>query len=344
MACKALIPVILGDRNRPPTALDFTERLPAASRGSMIAGMKEWNVSEAEAGLTVLELLQRRLPGVPTGYLRQLLRGGKVRRAGQSLAADTRMPAGSRLSLPDSRRLTELLQAAERTVEILAETPGLLVAFKPAGLAVHSSVGHEQDNLTDRVRALIRQRQAPFKIAPAHRLDVETSGPVVFGKGAKAIAGLGRQFMEQRVEKVYLGLVAGAMPASGLLTSPVPAKDKLKEASTAFRTLGTGSGYSLLELDLQTGRTHQIRRQLADAGHPLAGDSRYRGASPQGLSRLFLHCCRLSLCDPFTQSPVESVSELPAALAGVLTALGIIVPGIASSGQISSPAQSQSLR
>src|SRR5512134_3687270 len=103
----------------------------------MIAGMKEWIVSEAEAGLTVLELLQQRLPGVPTAYLRQLLRGGKVKQAGQSLAADSQLPAGGRLTLPDSRRLAELRQAAGKTVEILAETPSLLVAFKPAGLAVH---------------------------------------------------------------------------------------------------------------------------------------------------------------------------------------------------------------
>jgi RluA family pseudouridine synthase len=285
--------------------------------------MHEWIVNEAEAGLTVLELLQQRLPGVPTAYLRQLLRGGKVREAGQALAAGSRLPAGGRLTLPDSRRLAELQQAAERTVEILAETPNLLVAFKPAGLAVHRGVGHEQDNLTERMQALMRQRHEKFRIAPAHRLDAETSGPVIFGKGTKAIAGLGKLFMEQRVEKVYLALVAGAMPASGLLTSPVPAKEKLKESTTAFRTLAAAGGYSLLELRLQTGRTHQIRRQLADAGHPLAGDRRYRGPAPRGLDRLFLHCSRLALHDPFDHRPVNIVSNLPAELTALLAALGM---------------------
>ena len=289
----------------------------------MIAGMNEWMVSEVEAGLTVLEFLQQRLPGTPTAYLRQLLRGGKVRQAGQALAADSRLPAGARLTLPDSRRLAELRRAAERTVEILAETPNLLVAFKPAGLAVHRGVGHEQDNLTERVQALMRQRHERFRIAPIHRLDVETSGPVIFGKGTKAIAGLGKQFMEQRVEKTYLALVAGAMHASGLLTSPVPAKEKLKESTTAFRTLATRSGYSLLELQLQTGRTHQIRRQLADAGHPLAGDRRYRGPAPRGLNRLFLHCARLALHDPFDNTSVTIVSDLPAELIASLAALGM---------------------
>jgi RluA family pseudouridine synthase len=295
----------------------------------MMSGMNELTIHEAETGLTVLEILQRRLPGAPAAYLRQLLRSGKVRAAGRPLDAGSRLPADARLTLPDSRRLAELLQAAERTVEILAESPSLLVAFKPAGLAVHSGVGHEEDNLTERVRALMHRRHAPFKVAPAHRLDAETSGPVIFGKGDRAIAGLGKQFMERRVEKFYLALVAGKMLGSGLLTSPVPAKEKLKEATTAFRTLAAGGGYSLLELHLQTGRTHQIRRQLADAGHPLAGDARYRGPTPAGLNRLFLHCSRLSLHDPLAQTPVTIVSELPAELAAALSALGM---GAAAAG------------
>jgi RluA family pseudouridine synthase len=299
----------------------------------MIAGMNEWTISEAETGFTVLEILQRRIPGAPAAYLRQLLRSGKVREAGQPLDADSRLPAGARLTLPDSRRLAEFRQAAGRTVELLAETPSLLVAFKPAGLAVHRGVGHEEDNLTERVRALMRRRHEPFKVAPIHRLDVETSGPVIFGKGDRAIAGLGKQFMERRVEKIYLALVAGTMPASGLLTSPVPAKTKLKEATTAFRTLAAGSGYSLLELHLQTGRTHQIRRQLADAGHPLAGDARYRGPTPAGLKRLFLHCSRLSLHDPVDQTPVDIVSELPAELAAALSALGMGTPDACAPGR-----------
>lgn len=291
-----------------------------------MAGMTEWMVSEAEAGLTVLEFLQGRLPGAPTAYLRQLLRGGKVRQGGQALGAGCGLPAGARLTLPDSRRLAELRQAAGRAVEVLGETGSLLVAFKPAGLAVHRGVGHEEDNLTERVRALMRQRREPFRIAPIHRLDAETSGPVIFGKGARAVAGLGKQFMERQVEKTYLALMAGAMPASGLLTSPVPAKEKLKESTTAFRTLGAGGGYSLLELQLQTGRTHQIRRQLADAGHPLAGDRRYRGPAPRGLNRLFLHCARLALHDPFDHTPLNIVSALPAELMASLAALGMEWP------------------
>jgi 23S rRNA-/tRNA-specific pseudouridylate synthase len=103
----------------------------------------------------------------------------------------------------------------------------------------------------------------------------------------------------------------------------VPAKEKLKESTTVFRTLAAAGGYSLLELQLQTGRTHQIRRQLADAGHPLAGDRRYRGPAPRGLDRLFLHCSRLALHDPFDHTPVNIVSDLPAVLTALLAALGM---------------------
>jgi len=285
--------------------------------------MNEWIVDETEAGLTALEFLQQRLPDVPRAYLRQLLRAGKVRLNGERVAGDSRLPPGGRLLLPDSRRLADLRKETTRRVEILAETPSLLVVFKPAGLAVHRGAGHEEDNLADRVQSLMRQRHERFRIAPAHRLDVETSGPVIFGKGARAIAGLGRQFMERQVAKGYLALVAGAMPASGLLDSPVPAKAKFKESVTVFRTLAGKNGYSLLELQLLTGRTHQIRRQLADAGHPLAGDRRYRGPAPAGLDRLFLHCFRLALHDPFDQRPVNIFSDLPTDLLAMLAVLGI---------------------
>jgi len=291
----------------------------------MIAGMTRWMVNEDEAGLTVLEFLQQRLPGAPTGYLRQLLRGGKVRQNGQVLGDDSSLSAGAQVAIPDSRRLEELRTAAERSVEVLCETDSLLVAFKPAGLAVHLGVGHE-DNLTQRVQELMRQRRAPFKVAPVHRLDVETSGPVIFGKGARAIAGLGRQFMDRQVEKVYFALAAGELAASGQLTSPVPAKEKLKTAAASFQRIEARGGYSLLELQLHTGRTHQIRRQLADAGHPLAGDRRYRGPSPRGLSRLFLHCTKLVLRDPFDHTTISISSSLPAELVALLAALGMGAP------------------
>jgi len=291
----------------------------------MIAGMHTWTVNDEEAGLDPLQFLQKRVPAAPLAYLRQLLRSGKILREGLPLTADSSLQTGDRVALPDSRRLAELSRCAP-PLEILCETGHLLVVYKPAGVAVHRGLGHEEDNLAERVKQLVRKRREPFMVAPVHRLDAETSGPVIFGKGARAVAELGRMFMARRVEKFYLALVSGNPGEAGELTSPVPAKGRLKESKTLFRTLATGGGYSLLELQLQTGRTHQIRRQLADAGHRLAGDRRYRGPTPAGLERLFLHCSQLTLTDPFDGTLLHIGSPLPAELLATLAALDIAPP------------------
>lgn len=285
--------------------------------------MRELTVNQGEEGLTVLELLQRRIPAAPPAYLRQLLRGGRVRCEGLPLPGDAVLRAGMRLALPASRRIEDFLATS---LDILLETPDLLVAFKPAGLAVHRGSGHEEDNLLLRLQALLKARRAPYMVAPVHRLDAGTSGPVLFGKGRRAVAALGQLFMTDQVEKVYLALVAGEMTGCGTLSSPVPAKGKLKEAQTGYRTVATGNGYALLELRLHSGRTHQIRRQLAAAGHPLAGDRRYGGPLPNGLGRLFLHCRRLAFSDPF-DGPLRAVeAPLPEDLAATLRSLGIAPP------------------
>lgn len=287
----------------------------------------EWSLTDKEDGMGALEVLRERIPEAPLSYLRQLLRRGKVRRDGQPLAETSVLRAGERITLPDSRRLGELLASPPTgKVEILFESRELLVVFKPAGLATHRGKGHEEDNLLERVRELMKKRRAPFTVAPVHRLDAGTSGPVLFAKGRRAAALLGKIFREDQVEKVYLGLSAGKLPGSGVLCSPVPAKGKEKEARTSFSVLASGSGFSLLEIRLHDGRTHQIMRQLADAGHPLAGDRRYGGPLLPGLGAPFLHCRRLALRDPFSGEPLAIESLLPAGLQAVLHSLGIDPP------------------
>lgn len=277
--------------------------------------MKEIICTAEEEGLTAMQLLQARIPAAPTGYLRQLLRAGKVRRDGLPMAPGTAVGSGDRVLLPESARLAEL--QAVGAVEILFESREVLVAYKPAGLAVHRGVGHE-DNLTDRLREVMRRRQEPFLLAPAHRLDAETSGPVVFGKGRRATAALGRLFMANAVEKEYQALVSGHLPAAGRLNSLVPAKGKLKPSLTDWECLERRQGFSLLRLRLHSGRTHQIRRQLADAGHPIAGDRRYGGAALPGLDRLYLHASRLALENPFDGQRLEIAVPLPPELAHLL--------------------------
>ncbi|NOQ41769.1 MAG: hypothetical protein GQ563_04635 [Desulfuromusa sp.] len=290
--------------------------------------MPEFIVSTEEVDLTAKQFLHQHIPAAPIGYLRQLFKKGKVRIADKIIAADDCLTVGTKISLPNSSRIQELLFAPQDPrpqLDILYESREILIVNKQAGLAVHKGKGHERDNLTDQVTAFLADRGDKFKVAPVQRLDLETSGPVLFGKGKQGCAELGKLFMQGEVTKTYLALVAGKLVGRGDLLSEIPAKGKLKTAKTSYQTLVSNDTVSLLEIHLHTGRQHQIRRQLADAGHPLYGDRRYKGPCPRKLPRLFLHCRQLAFIDPFSrqQVEVEVNCPLPKDLSRFLPQLGL---------------------
>ena len=293
--------------------------------------MAEYTVPEHADELTVEIFLQQQIPAAPHGYLRQLLKKGKVRHGETVLAASDVVSAGMTISLPDSQRLQELqampamAEQPQLKIDILYESREILVVNKPAGLAIHNSQGHERDNLNDRVATFLQQRGDKFRAAPVQRLDLETSGPVLFGKGKKSCSELGKLFMAGTVTKTYLALVSGKLQGRGELLSDIPAKGKIKVARTTYQALISTEEVSLLEIHLHTGRQHQIRRQLADAGHPLYGDRRYHGPTPRKLARLFLHCRRLAFIDPFSREKVEVNCPLPKDLSRFLPHLGLDV-------------------
>lgn len=288
--------------------------------------MPEFIVEESEASLCTEDFLRCRIPAAPAAYLKQLLKKGKVRGPGGVLSGKECLQIGDSILLPDSGRVRELMAtpvSCTLPLTILYESREILIIDKPAGLAVHSSQGHEADNLTQRVTALLAERGLRVQVAPVHRLDLETSGPILFGKGKQACGRLGQVFMRQEVEKFYQALVVGKTPGSGRLESELSAKGKIKSARTDYRALARNDQASLLELQLHTGRQHQIRQQLTERGHPLFGDSRYRGPCPPELPRLFLHCCRLAFVDPFSDTPIDIQSPLPDDLAKFLPLVGI---------------------
>ncbi len=294
--------------------------------------MAQFIVPEHDGDLTAEAFLQQQIPAAPHSYLRQLLKKGKVRAGEVVLAAGDVVTTGAAISLPDSRRVRELLvlpspvEPLPVKIDILYESREILVVNKPAGLAIHNSQGHERDNLNDRVAAFLQQRGDKFRAAPVQRLDLETSGPVLFGKGKKSCSELGKLFMAGEVTKTYLALVSGRLQGRGELLSDIPAKGKIKVARTTYQALVVNEMASLLEIHLHTGRQHQIRRQLADAGHPLYGDRRYHGPTPRKLSRLFLHCRRLAFRDPFSRQHIEVICPLPRDLSRFLPQLGFQIP------------------
>ena len=283
----------------------------------------ELSVSPADTGLTVAAFLQQRIPAAPVAYLRKLLKDGKICRFDDVVQGGELLAAGDCILLPDSRRLVDLLEQSDKmAVEILYESDQLLIVDKPSGLATHAGQGHEQDNLTARVEGLLRRRGKSFMAAPIQRLDRETSGVVLFGKGKKNCSVLGTMMMTAAVTKIYLALVKGTIVTDGTLTDEIPAKGKIKTAVTSYQVLAANDKASLLQIDLKTGRRHQIRRQFHQLGHPLFGDRRYRGPCPAALHRLFLHCHQIAFVDPFTNARLSITSPFPGELRNFLDRSG----------------------
>ncbi len=288
--------------------------------------MPKLTVSENAVPVTIETFLQDTIPNAPLGYLHQLLKKGRIKRNHEALEAGTIVLPGDCIHLPESQRIIELLEnphEPQKEPEILFESREIVIVNKPSGLAVHASKGHEKTNLTDQIADYFAARKENFQVSPIQRLDLETSGPVLFGKGKKSCSELGKLFMSGEVTKVYLALVAGKVDQKGRLISHLPAKGKIKEAISRYQTISTNKTASLLEVRLETGRQHQIRRQFAESGHPLFGDQRYRGPCPPQLPRLFLHCQRLAFISPFDGHQVEVNCPLPDELLSYLQTLNL---------------------
>ena len=194
----------------------------------------------------------------------------------------------------------------------------MIVAGKPAGLL--SVPGRAEDNKD----CLVVRLQAQFADAlTVHRLDMATSGLMVFARGAEAHRALSRAFAERQVAKRYLAVVAGAAPDAGEIDFPLicdwPNRPRQmvshehgKPSLTRFRTVARGEGTSRLELEPVTGRSHQLRVHMAQIGHSILGDPFYAPLEiASAAPRLLLHACRLEVPHPATGEMMAFQSEAP---------------------------------
>jgi 23S rRNA pseudouridine1911/1915/1917 synthase len=297
-------------------------------------------VEPAEARERLDRLLAARLPQLSRSRIQSLIDEGHVAVAGAVAKPSARLRAGAEIEVRiPAPRPSELI-AEDLGLPILFEDEHLIVVDKPAGVVVHPGAGVRSGTvvhgLLERVRGLrgIGGEERPGIV---HRLDRETSGCLVVAKSEEALRGLQTSFKSRQVEKRYRALVHGDPPDPGELDTlygrhPVDRKRfssrvrQGRRAVTRWRVLARSSGVSFLDVELLTGRTHQIRAHLADAGHPLLHDAVYGGVrreaklpadaaarlAAEAIGRQALHAAVLGFAHPITRAPLRFEAPLPA--------------------------------
>ena len=282
--------------------------------------------------------------GLSRTYVQRLIEEGRLTRAGddaEPVKSNTVLEPGTRLELDVPERQSEQIEAEEIPLEIIYEDSDVLLINKPAGLVTHPSPGHSSGTL---VNALLARGGAEAygnvggddRPGIVHRLDRDTSGLIVIARNDRAQTALMGQLKARRVKKTYLALVHGAMPAEvGRIEAPIGRDPRQysrmavvsggRASVTGYRVRERLPGWTLLDVDLLTGRTHQIRVHLASIGYPVAGDPVYATGDarrgPEGLTRLFLHSWRIEFASPSAEKLVRAEAPLPVELEDVLTAL-----------------------
>jgi 23S rRNA pseudouridine955/2504/2580 synthase len=299
-------------------------------------------VAPDEAGQRIDNFLARYLRGVPSSHVYRILRRGEVRVNSGRIRAQYKVKAGDRVRIPPVRVTPETAKTspAKRLLaiegHILFENTHLLVIDKPAGLAVHGGSGISH-GIIEALRAV--RPDAPY-LELVHRLDRETSGCLIVAKRRSALRALHEQLRTGAMNKRYLALLRGPWPGASRSVTAALRKNQLqggervvrvdeagKEALTRFHPLTNHGSATLVNVELKTGRTHQIRVHAAHIGHPLAGDVKYGDADFNrhmkrfGLRRLFLHAYRIEFGDPPGDRMVTVTSPLCQDLQRVLDSL-----------------------
>ncbi len=288
---------------------DFTYTVPSAYDGETLqiflrrACGLSWRMvvklKRVEGGMTV--------DGVPARSIDRV-------RAGQTVA----------LTMPTD---TVRIEGADMPLDVVYEDAHLLIINKPPYLAVHPSAGKPEPTLANAVVGYYERQGTPLSFRPTNRLDRNTSGLLLAAKSphlAYTLAG--------KAQKVYLAIVLGALVGEGTIHAPIRVREGScitrevgeggKDSITHWRSLGTDGKISLVRLELETGRTHQIRVHMAWLGYPLAGDTMY-GTDETVMPRHGLHCGCIRLCHPVTNEPLTVTAPLPDDMLAVLKARGL---------------------
>ncbi|TDI12353.1 MAG: RluA family pseudouridine synthase [Acidobacteria bacterium] len=294
------------------------------------------------AGVRLDTYLAQQLPQYSRSRLQGWIRAGRVQVDGMPQRCNHRLKGGEALVVNPASSEPARLEPADIPLDIVYRDDDLLILNKPAGMVVHPGSGTRATTL---VHALLGMGESlsgvggPERPGIVHRLDKGTSGLMVVARNDTAHRALSDAFQERRVEKEYRALCWGVpRDEEGLIDLPLGRNPrhrttmsgrgrKLREARTRYRVLTRFTGFALLSLLLETGRTHQIRAHLKSLGHPVVGDDDYGGGGWRALrepvlrqalgdfDRLALHAYRLAFHHPTSNERMEFTAPLPHAFA-----------------------------
>ena len=281
---------------------------------SQLSKSRHERVSEDEEGQRIDNFLIKRCTGVPRSHVYQLIRKGEVRVDGKRIKQTRKLVAGEQVRIPAIRlHVNEVVKVPDKLAQlagrsILLDHPDFLVVNKPPGIAVHGGSG-----LAFGFIDALRQHLEQPKLDLAHRLDRATSGCLLIGRNLKANRKLQDLFRQRSVSKRYLALMDGSWPSdiqsvdAPLLKNVEHAGERRvtvaasgQHALTYFQVRQRFEGATLMDVELDTGRTHQIRVHAKHVGHAVVGDERYGDNNrntwfrQSGLDRLYLHSSELA--------------------------------------------------
>jgi len=296
--------------------------------------IKKLKLTADEDGIRLDRYIADKRPELSRSHVQKLIAEGNIKVGGRTVKPSYKTIIGDQLDITVPPDTAGQLKPENIPLDIIYEDEDLILVNKPSGMTTHPAPGHPEHTLVNAILSHFPSLpEAGDRLRPGivHRLDKDTSGLLLIAKNRRALADLSQQFKKRLVEKVYLVLVKGVLkPDSGAIEAPIgrnPSnRQKMaivsggRESHTEYKVLKHLSGYTLLEVIIKTGRTHQIRVHLSAIGFPVVGDSTYGVKSPH-LKRQFVHAHRLKFRLPSSGKYRQFTAELPDDLKQVLDSL-----------------------
>ena len=301
--------------------------------------MREIQLIQKDENIRVDKLLSERFPDLSRANIQRLIEQGKIPLNGGKLRPSYKGKIGDIIQIEDEEPKEIELKPENIPLDVLYEDNDIIVINKAKGMVVHPGNGNPDGTLVNAILAKCKDSLSGIggEIRPGivHRLDKDTSGVIIVAKNDKAHMELSRQIQAREVKKIYWALVRGIIKENeATINMPIgrSTKDRKKmavrkdgkEAITHFKVLKRWGAYTLLEVHIETGRTHQIRVHLSQIGYPVVGDAVYsNGKNPFGVEGQMLHAKSIEFMHPTKKEKLKIEAPLPEYFVEVLNKLDV---------------------